>query len=348
MASDTISSIPSLLRSCILKKVQLGSQIGKGNNSTILEGKWEGTVVAVKQIHIGHLTQQEQEITRSKFLMECDRSNRLRHANIVRFLGIYLPFEAQMPSVVMERLLCTLNNLLEQNNSVPLEMKASILHQVGSGIQYLHSRVPSIFRGNLTSKNILISKGMEAKISDFGTIRFFNYNFVPVFGASENQDFMAPEILANNPNINYGKESDIFSFGCIMLHTLSHQWPKPLPLEDNNIQSEKERRTQYFSSVPKDVENVIVPLIGSCLENLPFDRPTANEVCNCLEILADTIPHTLPDNLLQAQMMLHNVKCQLESQANVIRNKEAEIQSLRSMPYNAASHKMVGFKICIY
>jgi len=46
------SSIPSLLRSCIIKKLQLGNQISKGNNSTILEGKWEGSVVAVKQVHI--------------------------------------------------------------------------------------------------------------------------------------------------------------------------------------------------------------------------------------------------------------------------------------------------------
>jgi len=343
------SSIPSLLRSCIIKKLQLGNQISKGNNSTILEGKWEGSVVAVKQVHIGHLTDQEREIMRSKFLMECDRSNRLRHANIVRFLGIYLPLEEKMLSVVMERLQCTLSYLLEQNTSVPLEMKTSILHQIGLGLQYLHSRVPSIVRGNLTSNNILISKGMEAKIADFGTVRFFS--LVPAFGAPENQDFMAPEILINDPNIKYGKESDIFSFGCIILHTLSQQWPKPLLLlENNRIQSEKERCTQYFSAVPKEIEDVLVPLIGSCLENLPFDRPTANTVCNQLEAVADNRAHTLPDNLLQAQVMLYDTKCQLENQASIIHDKETEIESLRSILRNTAFHqssKKVGFNVLL-
>ena len=38
-------------------------------------------------------------------------------------------------------------------------------------------------------------------------------------------------------------------------------------------------------------------------------------------------------------MMLHDAKCQLESQASIIRQKESEIESLRSMPQTAVSHQ---------
>ena len=41
-------------------------------------------------------------------------------------------------------------------------------------------------------------------------------------------DFLPPEALvANTPSVQYGKELDVFSFGCIMLHTLFHQWSTP-------------------------------------------------------------------------------------------------------------------------
>ena len=101
------------------------------------------------------------------------------------------------------------------------------------------------------------------------------------------QDFMPPEVLVNDPDMKYGKELDVFSFGCIMLHTFSQQWPTPSqhvvtdPVERKLIaRSEIERRAQYLDKVHKVVKDVMVPLIVSCLENLPFDRPTIMEVCD--------------------------------------------------------------------
>ena len=93
--------------------------IGGGAHRRILEAKWEGSVyvVAIEQIHaiLKEVNEQEFGILRNKFLMECDRSNRLHHSNIVRFFGIYFPPGARLPNVVMERLHCSLNDLLERN-----------------------------------------------------------------------------------------------------------------------------------------------------------------------------------------------------------------------------------------
>ena len=106
--------VPSSLRSCIITDIQLGRVIGGGAHGRILEAKWEGSVVAVKQIHaiFEEVSAQEFAIVRNKFLTECDRSNRLRHSNIVRFFGIYFPPGARLPNLVMERLHCSLNDLL--------------------------------------------------------------------------------------------------------------------------------------------------------------------------------------------------------------------------------------------
>ena len=42
-------------------------------------------------------------------------------------------------------------------------------------------------------------------------------------------DFMPPEALAASGSscYKYERKLEVFSFGCVMLHTLSHQWPTP-------------------------------------------------------------------------------------------------------------------------
>ena len=332
-----IDTIPSSLRSCIITDIQLGRVIGGGAYGRILEAKWEGSVVAVKQIHtiFEEVNAQEFEILRNKFLMECDRSNRLRHPNIVRFFGIYFPPGARLPNLVMERLHCSLNHLLERNSVIHLDIKTSILHQIGLGLRYLHTRVPPIIHRDLSSNNILISKGMEAKIADLGTIRLLdrpNRNS-PMSIAPGTQDFMPPEVLVNDPDIKYGKELDVFSFGCIMLHTFSQQWPTPSQHVVTNPvkhkRSEIERRAQYLDKVHKVVEDVMVPLIVSCLENFPFDRPTIMEVCDQLETLVVNREQSIPDNLLQAQLMLQEAQSQVERQATELHDKDVEMEALR-------------------
>ena len=119
-----VRDVPPSLRSCIITDIELGKAIGRGAHGRILEAKWEGSVVAVKQIHsiYEEVTAQEFESLKNRFMIECDRSNRLRHPNIVRFFGIYFPPRARIPNLVMERLHCSLNHLLERNSLVHLDI----------------------------------------------------------------------------------------------------------------------------------------------------------------------------------------------------------------------------------
>ena len=351
--------VPSSLRNCIITDIQLGKVIGGGTHGKILEAKWEGSVVAVKQIHsiFEEVNAQELEALRNKVLMECDsRSNQIPHPNIVCFFGIYFPPRARsrIPNLVMERLHCSLNDLLKQNPIINHGIKTSILHQIGLGLRFLHSRDPPIIHCSLSSKNILISKGMEAKIVDLVINRLVNPSQnSPMSMVPGTQDFMPLEVLVNDPSIKYGKELDVFSFGCIMLHTFSQQWPTPSQHVVTNdsverkliAQSEIERRAQYLDKVPKVLEDVMVPLIVSCLEDVPADRPTIMEVCDQLETLVVNREQSIPDNLLQAQLMLQEAQNEVERQATKLRDKDAEMKALRiamSKMQTVTSH--VSFK----
>ena len=101
--------------------LELGEEISRGANGRILAGKWVGTSVAVKEVHSIlmndlHEYNVEFQSFKRRFLQECNQSILLRHPNIaVQFLGTYDSPGTRLPSLVMERLYCSLAKLLEQN-----------------------------------------------------------------------------------------------------------------------------------------------------------------------------------------------------------------------------------------
>ena len=334
-------NFPTALRDCVIDNIRLGKQIGRGANGRILEAKWEGTVVAVKEIHsifMNEVSDREFQSFKRSFLRECEQSSRLRHPNIVRFFGIHHPPGARVPSLVMERLHCSLNSLLEDNPVVPMGTKLSIIKDVALGLRYLHTRNPPIIHRDLSSNNVLLSKGMEGKIGDLGTARLVDPRRQSrMTQAPGTAHFMPPEALAEDvTNIRYGKELDVFSFGCVMLHTLSHQWPTPSQAviinPDTGLvtggRSEVERRSQYFERIDRSRSDVLIPLIESCLSNLPKNRPSIVRVCDQLEgQLVDresVSTNELTMSALQQEIQRRDIE--LQRKHNEIQRKDTEIQ----------------------
>ena len=328
------------LRDFVIDNIRIGNQIGRGANGRILEAKWEGIVVAVKEIHpifMNEVGDLEFQSFKRSFLRECEQSSRLRHPNIVRFFGIYHPPGARVPSLVMERLHCSLTSLLENNPVVLIRTKIWIIKDVALGLRYLHTRNPPIIHRDLSSNNVLLSKGMEGKIGDLGTARLVDPRRQSrMTAAPGTAHFMPPEALENVTNIRYGKELDVFSFGCVMLHTLSHQWPTPSQAVIINPETglatggrtEAERRSKYFERIDRSRSDVLIPLIESCLSNLPKNRPSIVRVCDQLEgQLVDrerTSTNDLTVSALQQEVQLKDAE--LQRKYTEIQQKDAELQ----------------------
>ena len=331
---------PPTLRDCVIDNIRIGNQIGRGANGRILEAKWEGIVVAVKEIHsifMNEVSDLEFQSFKRSFLRECEQSSRLRHPNIVRFFGIYHPPDARVPSLVMERLHCSLTSLLENNPVVPIGTKISIIKDVALGLRYLHTRNPPIIHRDLSSNNVLLSKGMEGKIGDLGTARLVDPSRQSrMTKAPGTVDFMPPEALEDVTNIRYGKELDVFSFGCVMLHTLSHQWPTPSQAAIINPETglatggrtEVERRSRYFERIDRSRSDVLILLVEKCLGNLPKNRPSIVRVCDQLEgQLVDrecTSSNELTVSALQQEIQQKD--SEIQSKDFEIQRKDGEIQ----------------------
>ena len=73
--------------------------------------------------------------------------------------------------MVVEKMQQSLRGLVERYENIPLNVKLSILDEVCLGLRYLHSRNPPIVRRDLTPNNILLSRYLEAKITDLGVAK---------------------------------------------------------------------------------------------------------------------------------------------------------------------------------
>ena len=332
--------IPSSLRGFIIDNIQLGKQIGRGANGRILEAKWEGAVVAVKEIHsifIHEVSEPEFQAFKNSFLRECEQSSQLRHPNVVRYFGIYWPPRARAPSLVMERLHCSLTSLLEQNPVLPIDTKLSIIFGVALGLRYLHTRTPIIIHRDLSSNNVLISKGMEGKIGDLGTVRLVDPRKQSrMTKAPGTVDFMPPEALAAGDNVKYERELDVFSFGCVMLHALSHEWPTPSePVVTDPVtfemkaKSEVERRSNYFDKIDRNRLGVLIPMIKSCLNNIPKSRTSIVTVCDQLDGLVNKENSSTDEIDLPLSALKEEIKkkdAEINKRDVQLQNKDVKIQ----------------------
>ena len=271
--------IPPSLQNCIIRNVQLKELLHFGTYSKLVEAEWEGSVVAVELVH--GVFEEELEI------LEFHQRFQLGHNNIVRFFGIYFPPGAIIPGFVMELLDCSLHDLLKRNATISLETKLSILHQTGSGLRYLHSGDPPIILGKLSTKKVLISKAMEAKIVCMGAV-------IKIKFKTDNQscdvNFAAPEVITDQMDGIYSKKVDVFSFGSIMFYMFSTKCNVISdPATRMHIMTTWEGIKDHIQHLNKSVDDVMVPLIMNCLKHLPSERPSIIEICEQLQSLQQLV-----------------------------------------------------------
>jgi len=198
-------------------------------------------------------------------------------------IGIYpTKGKLSLPIIVMEKMQFSLRELVEKDSTnITWNEKLSIVNDVCNGLEYLHSRNPPIIHRDLTPNNILLCYHLRAKITDLGVAKVMQTTDTTntLTQAPGTQDFMPPESLTNKPV--YGLPLDIFSFGGVMLYICIQQWPELAPLINFDpdtgkriVLTELQRRQQYLDKMV-GVYTVIKPLVLSCLDDNPKNRPSA-------------------------------------------------------------------------
>ena len=305
------------LRPFVLSNVTLtGTRIGAGAYGSVDE---VAISVAAKKIHDIFQDRSEiplDEIRRAstQFVKECQLMSTLRHPNIVQFLGVCFFEGSRLPALVMERLLTSLHDLLPPETRPPaipsplsffkLGLKCSVLHNVASGLDYLHHQTPPIIHRDLSARNILLNSRLVGKLADLGVARIVprmrdaaTMTMAP--GASI---YMPPEAIApaesNDEKSKYDASIDIFSFGVVTIFTVGETFPcDPLAATHFNEEtgmivgrSELQRCSRYMQNVNTQLhacgqlrgDHPLIRLIQQCLHNSVRRRPNISEVLGLL------------------------------------------------------------------
>ena len=331
--SSSSSKFPGLI---IANLVFTDVKLGKGADATVYEVGWNGTLCAAKRLHEILLEDESADGVAKligNFEVECLTWSKLRHPGVVQFLGVHIEGRSLLPVLVMEKMDTSLRTYLEDHSKeeFPIQQKAFVLCQVTQALAYLHNQTPPLVHHDLSSNNVLLNVvSFVAKISDFGMSRAINPSALSRKSSIKGTlVFMAPEALQNPPR--YNEKLDVFSFGNVILHTVTHEWPNPGPPTryEGDIfvaVTELQRREQCIELFTAQEKQLFLPIVRQCLENRPDKRPSSVMLVQELRRIESILPRGNTAAIEELRQQLSAKESECKKKDEVIKEKDEVIR----------------------
>ena len=285
------------------KTVQLFKDqiLGIGSYGTVCEAKCDDLLCAAKILHptlfdptaqlqVSH--KQEHRLPIKRFKQECEFLSTIRHPNIVQYLCMHEDPDTGLPVLLMELMDESLTHFLESSpQPIAYHIQVNVCHDVILALSFLHSN--GIIHRDLSSNNILLRGNVLAKVTDFGMAKLGDLNLQAArytFTMCPGTDvYMPPEAVKDDPV--YTEKIDCFSFGVIVIQTLTQLFPKPgnrhqeieinhpgIPRGTVEVRlAEVDRRQNHISQV--DPNHPLLPIALNCLKDKDTERLSAQQLC---------------------------------------------------------------------
>ncbi|KAL1532572.1 mitogen-activated protein kinase kinase kinase [Salvia divinorum] len=249
--------------------LQIGERIGIGSYGEVYRAEWNGTEVAVKRF----MKQDISGDALAQFRCEVEIMLRLRHPNIVLFMGAVL--RPPNMSILMEFLpRGSLYKLLHRPNiHIDEKRRIRMAMDVAKGMNYLHTSHPIIVHRDLKTPNLLVDKNWVVKVCDFGMSRLQHNTFLSSKSTAGTAEWMAPEVLRNEPS---NEKSDVYSFGVILweLATLRVPWTEMNSMQVVGAVGFQDRHLD----IPPMVDPLVADIIRDCWIRNPQGRPSFAQI----------------------------------------------------------------------
>jgi serine/threonine protein kinase len=255
--------------------------IGEGAYGVIYLVKWRGTEVAAKTIRSSIAANQK---VKNSFLKELGLWQRLRHPNIVQFLGV-LKHPSRLIFLTEYLRNGSLYDILKKKGRLdPLTAVAYAL-DIARGMNYLHQHRPHpIIHRDLTPRNVLQDEAGRLKVIDFGLSKLSQEKDTQGYkmtGGTGSYRYMAPEVYRRE---SYGKSVDVFSFALIV-----HEMLQGRPSNRAETPEQVADKRAYEDSRPPLSSNIypgpIKKLLRECWHKNPDCRPTFGEIILQLDMI---------------------------------------------------------------
>ena len=229
-------------------------ELGRGGWAAVKVAKFRGLRVAAKCPYDEIIS----DYNRQMFVREMNMAARLRHPNLLQFIGATI--EGRM--VILTEMLPTSLRALFRQGPLSVGHITSISLGVARALNYLHLMRPDpIVHRDISSANVLLEPGpnnaWKAKVSDYGSVNLQQHLRTTGAGSPV---YAAPE--ANHPD-QQSPKMDIFSFGVLLVETCTAQFP------------EVSERETHILSIP---HAHFVALIHRCLHGNKVNRPSASDL----------------------------------------------------------------------
>lgn len=178
----------------------------------------DGAEIAVKRLNSDLIKDIEEFSKQAQFL------GSFRHKNLLSLRGFCAEGQERMIVYDFMRnssLLAHLHGDLANNGHLDWQKRVNIANGCAEGLAYLHHHsTPQLVHGDIKSTNVLLSPNFEARLVDFGMSNLLKDNISNFKGAA---GYIAPEDCEGNGELS--KQSDVFSFGILLLELISGKNP---------------------------------------------------------------------------------------------------------------------------
>lgn len=319
-----------------LNDVEFLHPIGKGAFSEMWKGMWRSTPVAAKKLTMrsvsdagggGGLAQPEMILEKVQqlenvamssedrrllhdFRLEVTMLNKLRHPNVVLFLGActVLPHLCILTEFCHGGSLFAALRRRSWRSCLSLQDLRNVARHMARGMRYLHAC--HIIHRDMKSQNLLLDRPVEdgcpvVKVADFGLSRNFR-GIGTVTGSvagvmtSETGTYrwMAPEMIRHEP---YNEKVDVYSYGVVLWEMFSCEVPFSgmTPIQAAFAVADKHLRPKCESDYAKEVRVPVAwqALIEKCWHKSTHERPRFSEVLCILDEMENCSDGEIPPSL---------------------------------------------------
>ncbi|KAG1870677.1 kinase-like domain-containing protein [Suillus subalutaceus] len=223
---------------------------------------------------------------------------RLRHSNILKFMGTTQDFGPSEALVAPWLVNGNLTSFLNENETLGLHDRLLLLRGIAAGLHYLHTfsikvdgntSLNAVVHGDLTGNNVLIGRDRTPYLADFGLsgtlTQLPGMTYLAMMSCHPGAlRWSAPELFsAEESASSVTTQSDIYSFGSIMLQVLTGNLPWSHLTREFQMYQVIMKQKKHPRPANDHITDGRWNFMTSCWSKTVINRPSAEEALQFID-----------------------------------------------------------------
>jgi len=271
------------------KEVEVGEVLSETLKSRVYRATWRGTSVVAKVVLETAHGEDSDRLTQ-ELIHEINLLATIHHPDLVMFLGAVVSdppimfITEYMEGGDLERYYMRMRKEQQTPNwHAAIGQQIKWCSAVARGLCFLHSCKTPIIHRDLKPLNLLLSKLLEIKITDFGISKVIapvgcKVKRTHTMGLGSHH-YMAPEVVRSG---QYDTKADIYSFALIMYFISSGRDPFWERTKNPTLILEEYGKNKQPRPQVGDAHRSLRPVMRDAWAEEPGDRPDARELIDRL------------------------------------------------------------------